>query len=249
MRSLLCALLSVSLVTAPLYAQPGRTPAGPEPASPEQLDRFIGPHLSAGVVFMSLGEDGFDPGFGVGIGFGVRLDRRVAINGSFDWGFTEFERTSEWWDKATALGGATSDGYRAVTRWAGDCDGDYQIFCFMGAFVAYVVLLAGYAGAGVLYAGGPLASTGFLGLDLTASYELGTGRLGTRLELGASSMVLFPREYSESISAIGPTAGVTIRADSLRLGAQLTWLPSAVHLSGGGDRAAAIGMLTIGTEY
>lgn len=258
MRSVLCVLLSLCLTAAPLFAQPGAQPPAPAPApapapSPEpeheSFSRLVGPHLSAGLAFLSAGDARLNPGVGLELGLGVRLDPRVAINLSFDWGFTEFARTAEWWSAATRLGSATTDGYKNVTDWAGGCDDKYIAFCFFGAFVAYAVLLVGYAGSGVMYVTGPFASTGFVGLDLTGSYAFGAESRGLRLELGASAMALFPQQADEPIAAVGPTLGLVSRVGRLRLGGRVAWFPPVFQLDGRTDRSALVGLLSLGTEY
>ena len=228
-----------------MLAQPGPGP-GPAPEPEEPFSRLVGPYVEGGMAFLSVGQDSFDPGFGFEVGFGVRLDRRVALNASFDWAFTEFERTPRVWDTATSLGAATTDGFRAVTGWLEGCDKEYVAFCFLGGMVAYLFLSLGYFGAGLIYAFGPLASTGFLGLNLTGSYEIGDGDGGGRLELGASSMWMFPQEYDGGIAAIGPTFGASLRLGPVRLGGRVGWFPRAVQVSGGDDRAAFTGLITVG---
>lgn len=247
MRSVFCVVLSVSLAAAPALAQPA--PVAPGPPGPEGHSSWlVGPHFALGGTILSVGEDRSDPGIALELGFGVRLDPRIALNLSFMWGFTEFERTEKLAGVGTDLGGATVDGYEAVSEWAKGCSDKNKSWCYMGALFAYAGLLFGFFGAGVLYALSPFASTGYVGVNGTASYLLGKEDDGLRFELGATSAVLFPQEYDDPISAVGPTAAVSFHKGHVYIGGRVSWFPTAVRITGARDRSALIGMLVAGSE-
>ncbi len=163
------------------------------------------------------------------------------------WGLTEWDRFTAFTDAGYAIGRWTTHAYRDVWRFA-SADTE-QPFRAMGGFFGFAFLLFPYMLAGTAYVLAPFATTTYLELDVTGSYEFADASAEVVPYLGAGvgfAAWLHPRT-DEPYGGLGPTLAVGLRFERLDLALKSTWFPPYAHgEAGSGLTSVVTSALTVG---
>jgi hypothetical protein len=205
-----------------------------------------GPYVSAGAGVTVLAKGGnSEVGVAVDVEAGGKITENWAVGGALTWGMTDFDRAGEYADRGNRIGRAVTRGYRNVTRWAKGCKEANEAACAVGAFFAYIGLAFGYALAGAMYVGTPVAATSYFGGSAIGSYRIGKDNIGGHVDFGISATQLFlPGEPKGASWAGGPLIGAGFHIHGLELSARYTILPPSLHREG--PRVISIGLFTLG---
>ena len=175
------------------------------------------------------------------------LGESAGIGTRLAWGLTEWDRFTAFTDAGYTIGRWTTQAYRDVWRFA-SADSE-QPFRVMGGFFGFAFLLFPYMVAGTAYLLAPFATTTYLELDVTGSYDFGEANAEIVPYLGAGigfAAWLHPRT-DELYGGVGPTLAVGLRFEHLDLALKGTWFPPYAHgEAGSGLTSVSTTALTVG---
>jgi hypothetical protein len=175
------------------------------------------------------------------------LGESAGIGTRLAWGLTEWDRFTAFTDAGYAIGRWTTHAYRDVWHFA-SADTE-QPFRAMGGFFGFAFLLFPYMVAGTAYVLAPFATTTYLELDVTGTYDFGDASDEVVPYLGAGvgfAAWLHPRT-DEPYGGLGPTLALGLRFERLDLALKGTWFPPYAHgEAGSGLTSVVTSALTVG---